>query len=35
MEAANIVENNQIEIQDINGGERFSTYPIKGERNSG
>ena len=32
---ANIVENERIDIWNINNGERFSTYAIKGERGSG
>ena len=35
LEAANIVENEQIHIWNINNGERFITYAIKGERGSG
>ncbi len=35
LEAANIVENERIDIWNINNGERFSTYAIKGERGSG
>ena len=35
MEAANIVENEQIHIWNINNGERFVTYAIKGQRGSG
>ena len=35
MEAANMVIYEQVEIYDINNGERFSTYIIKGKRNSG
>ncbi|HPW85186.1 MAG TPA: aspartate 1-decarboxylase [Rhodoferax sp.] len=33
--AANICENEQIHIWNINNGERFVTYAIKGERGSG
>ena len=33
--AANIAENEQIHIWNINNGERFITYAIKGERGSG
>lgn len=35
LEAANIIENEQIHIWNINNGERFVTYAIKGERGSG
>jgi len=35
LEAANIAENEQIHIWNINNGERFVTYAIKGERGSG
>ena len=35
MEAANIVEHEKVTILDIDNGERFDTYVIKGERNSG
>lgn len=35
MEAAGIIENERVYIYDINNGERFDTYAIKGERNSG
>ena len=35
LEAANIVEGEKVQIMDINNGERFETYTIKGERNSG
>jgi aspartate 1-decarboxylase len=35
LEAANIAENERIDIWNINNGERFSTYAIKGERGSG
>ncbi len=35
LDAANIVENEQIHIWNINNGERFITYAIKGERGSG
>ena len=33
--AANICENEQVHIWNINNGERFITYAIKGERGSG
>ena len=35
LEAANILEGEKVQIMDINNGERFETYTIKGERNSG
>lgn len=35
LDAANMVENEQIHIWNINNGERFITYAIKGERGSG
>ncbi len=35
MDAADIIENEQIHIWNINNGERFVTYAIKGERGSG
>lgn len=35
MEAANIIENERVDIYNITNGERFSTYVIKGERGSG
>jgi aspartate 1-decarboxylase len=35
MEEANMVPYEQVEIYDVNNGERFSTYIIKGRRNSG
>ena len=35
MEAAHIIENERVEIYNITNGERFATYAIKGERNSG
>ena len=35
LEAANLVENEQIHIWNINNDERFITYAIKGERGSG
>ncbi|PLZ00496.1 aspartate 1-decarboxylase [Burkholderia sp. WAC0059] len=35
LDAANIVENERIDVWNINNGERFSTYAIKGERGSG
>ena len=35
MDAANMIEGEQVQILDINNGERFETYIIKGERGSG
>ena len=35
MEAANIIEGEKVQIVDINNGERFETYVIKGERGKG
>jgi L-aspartate-alpha-decarboxylase len=35
LDGANICENEQIHIWNINNGERFITYAIKGERGSG
>lgn len=35
MDAANLIENERVYIFDINNGERFDTYVIKGERGSG
>ena len=35
LEAANLVENEQVHIWNINNGERFITYAIKGQRGSG
>ena len=35
LEAANIIEGEQVSIVNINNGERFDTYAIIGERNSG
>lgn len=35
MEAANIIENEKVQIVNINNGERFDTYVIKGKRKSG
>jgi len=35
MEEANMVPYEQVEIYDVDNGERFSTYIIKGKRNSG
>ena len=35
MEAANLIEGERVQIVDINNGERFETYVIKGDRDSG
>jgi len=35
MEAANLIENEKVEIFNINNGERLATYVIKGTRGSG
>jgi aspartate 1-decarboxylase len=35
LDAANLVENEQIDIWNVNNGERLTTYAIKGERGSG
>jgi len=35
MKAANILENEKVHIVDINNGNRFETYVISGEANSG
>ena len=35
MEEASIVPYEKVEIYDVDNGERFSTYAIKGKRNSG
>lgn len=35
LDAANIAENEQVHIWNINNGERFITYAIKGQRDSG
>jgi aspartate 1-decarboxylase len=35
MEAANLLEGERVQIVNINNGERFETYVIKGERKSG
>ena len=33
LDAANMIEGEKVQIMDINNGERFETYIIKGERN--
>jgi len=35
MDAANIIANEKVHVVNNNNGERFETYVIKGERNSG
>jgi aspartate 1-decarboxylase len=35
MDASNLAENEQIHIWNVNNGERFVTYAIRGERGSG
>jgi aspartate 1-decarboxylase len=35
LNAANLVENEQVHIWNINNGERFVTYAIRGERGTG
>jgi aspartate 1-decarboxylase len=35
MEAANLIENEKVEILNINNGERLETYVIKGDRSTG
>jgi len=35
MEAANLIENEKVQIVNINNGERLETYVITGERGSG
>ncbi|MDR3236131.1 MAG: aspartate 1-decarboxylase [Prevotellaceae bacterium] len=35
MDAANLLEHEKVTIADINNGERFDTYVIKGKRGSG
>ncbi len=35
MEAADILENEKVQVVNINNGERLETYVIKGERGSG
>lgn len=33
--AANLIENEKVQILNVNNGERFETYVIKGKKNSG
>lgn len=35
MEAANLIENENVDVLNVNNGERFDTYVIKGKRGSG
>lgn len=35
MDAANVIENEKVQIFNINNGERLETYVIKGKRGSG
>lgn len=35
MDAANIIENEKVQIVNVNNGERLETYVIKGKRGSG
>ena len=35
MDAANLIENEKVEVLNVNNGERFETYVIKGRRGSG
>jgi aspartate 1-decarboxylase len=35
MDAANIIENEKVQILNVNNGKRLETYVIKGERGSG
>jgi aspartate 1-decarboxylase len=35
MDAANFIENEKVQVVNVNNGERFETYVIKGERSSG
>jgi aspartate 1-decarboxylase len=35
LDAANLIENEQIDIWNVNNGERLTTYAIRGERGSG
>jgi aspartate 1-decarboxylase len=35
MEAANLIENEKVQIVNVNNGERLETYVIKGEKGSG
>ena len=35
MQAANLIENEKVQILNVNNGERFETYVIKGAKDSG
>src|SRR5580658_10575633 len=35
MDAANLLENEKVQVVNLNNGERIETYVIKGKRNSG
>lgn len=35
IEAANLIENEKVQVVNVNNGERFETYVIKGERGTG
>ncbi len=35
MNAANLIENEKVQVLDMNNGERFETYVIKGKKDSG
>ncbi len=35
MDAANLIENEKVQVVNVNNGERFETYVIRGERNTG
>ena len=35
MDAANIIENEKVQVLNLNNGERLETYVIKGKRGSG
>jgi aspartate 1-decarboxylase len=35
MDAANLIENEKVQVVNINNGERLETYVIKGERSTG
>jgi len=35
MDAADLIENEKVQVVNVNNGERLETYVIKGERNSG
>jgi len=35
MDAANLIENEKVQVLDVNNGERLETYVIKGNRKSG